>query len=81
MNENEIIENLKKIITEKIEIDASKITMQARFREDLEADSLDTYELIHEIEEEFNIEIPDEEANEFETVGDAYEFIKNAITK
>ncbi|HQO66268.1 MAG TPA: acyl carrier protein, partial [Spirochaetales bacterium] len=51
----------------------------ASFRQDLGADSLDTYELVYGIEEELKIRIPDEKANEFETVRDAYEFIKSQV--
>ncbi|HPG96700.1 MAG TPA: acyl carrier protein, partial [Rectinema sp.] len=51
----------------------------ASFRQDLGADSLDTYELVYGIEEELSIQIPDEKANEFETVKDAFEFIKTQV--
>lgn len=76
---DELLEKLKKLIVEKLEIDESKVTLEATFRNDLEADSLDTYELIYAIEEELGVSIPDEKANEFETVGDAYNFIKDAL--
>ena len=74
---DELFERVKKLIAEKLEIDESKITMDASFRQDLGADSLDTYELVYAIEEEMNIKIEDEKANQFETVRDAYEFIKS----
>jgi len=74
---DELFEQMKKLVAEKLEIDESKITMEASFRQDLGADSLDTYELIYAIEEEMGISIPDEKANEFETVKDAYEFLKS----
>ena len=74
---DELFEKMKKLIAEKLEIDASKVTMEAAFRQDLGADSLDTYELVYAIEEELGIAIPDEKANEFETVKDAYEYIKS----
>jgi acyl carrier protein len=74
---DELFEKMKKLIAEKLEIDAAKVTMEASFRQDLGADSLDTYELVYAIEEEMGIQIPDEKANEFETVGDAYNFIKS----
>jgi acyl carrier protein len=74
---DELFEKVKKLISEKLEIDAAKVTMEATFRQDLGADSLDTYELVYAIEEEMGIQIPDEKANEFETVGDAYNFIKS----
>jgi acyl carrier protein len=76
---DELFEKIKKIIAEKLEVEESKITMEASFRQDLGADSLDTYELVYGIEEEMGITIPDEKANEFETVKDAYDFIKSAV--
>jgi acyl carrier protein len=74
---DELFEKMKKLIAEKLEIDAGKVTMEATFRQDLGADSLDTYELVYAIEEQMGITIPDEKANEFETVKDAYDFIKS----
>ena len=73
---DEVFEKVKKIIAERLDIEEDKITMEASFRQDLGADSLDTYELIYALEEEMGIQIPDEKANEFETVGNAVEFIK-----
>lgn len=55
--------------------------MDSSFRGDLGADSLDTYELVYAIEEELHVSIPDEKANEFETVRDAYNFIKEEQSK
>jgi acyl carrier protein len=74
---DELFEKMKKLIAEKLEIDESKITLDSSFRQDLGADSLDTFELVYAIEEELGIEVPDEKANEFETVRDALEFIKS----
>jgi acyl carrier protein len=68
---------MKKLIAEKLEIDEAKITLDSSFRQDLGADSLDTFELVYAIEEEMGIEVPDEKANEFETVRDALDFIKS----
>ncbi|MEI6388239.1 MAG: acyl carrier protein [Spirochaetota bacterium] len=76
---DELFERIKKIIADKLEVEESKITLEASFRQDLGADSLDTYELVYGIEEELGITIPDEKANEFETVKDAYDFIKSAV--
>lgn len=73
---DELFNKIRKLIAEKLEIDESKITLDASFRGDLGADSLDTYELVYAIEEELGVSIPDEKANEFETVRDAYNFIK-----
>ncbi|MCL2519475.1 MAG: acyl carrier protein [Spirochaetaceae bacterium] len=79
MNEK-LYEQLKAIIIDKLEIDdPSKITPEARFREDLNADSLDTYELVYAIEEQLNITIPQERATEFEKVGDALAFIESQV--
>ena len=74
---DELFEKVKKLIAEKLEVEESKITPESSFRQDLGADSLDTYELVYAIEEEMGITIPDEKANEFETVADALEFIKS----
>ena len=73
---DELFNKIQKLIAEKLEIDESKITLDSSFRGDLGADSLDTYELVYAIEEELGVSIPDDKANEFETVRDAYEFIK-----
>jgi acyl carrier protein len=73
---DELFEKIQKLIADKLEIDEGKITLDSSFRNDLGADSLDTYELVYAIEEELGVSIPDEKANEFETVRDAYEFIK-----
>lgn len=74
---DELFEKMQKLIAEKLEIDPAKVTLDASFRGDLNADSLDTYELVYAIEEETGINIPDEKANEFETVRDAYDYIKS----
>ncbi len=76
---DELFIKIKKIIAEKLEVEEDKITLEASFRQDLGADSLDTYELVYGIEEEMGITIPDEKANEFETVKDAYDFIKSQV--
>ena len=67
------------MIAEKLEVEKDKITPEARFREDLGADSLDTYELLYAIDTEMGVSIPDEKAIEFETVGDALNFIKESL--
>jgi acyl carrier protein len=74
---DELFDKLKKLIAEKLEVEEAKITPEASFRQDLGADSLDTYELVYAIEEEMGVTIPDEKANEFETVGDALNFLKS----
>jgi acyl carrier protein len=74
---DELFEKMKKLIADKLEISEDKIALDSSFRQDLGADSLDTYELVYAIEEEMGVSIPDEKANEFETVRDAYDFIKS----
>ncbi|MCR5437678.1 MAG: acyl carrier protein [Treponema sp.] len=76
---DELFEKMKGLIASKLDVDEAKISMEANFRSDLEADSLDTYELIYSIEEELGVSIPDDKANEFETVGDAYNYIKGQL--
>ena len=73
-------EKLKNIIAEVLNVDADEITMDTTFVDDLGADSLDVFQIIMGIEEEFDIEIPSEEAEKIVTVGDAVEQIKNAVS-
>lgn len=75
---DETFVKIQKLIAEKLEIDEAKVTLESSFREDLGADSLDTYELVYAIEEEMGVSIPDDVANGFATVKDAYDFIKSA---
>lgn len=70
---------LKKIIAEVLNVDEEEITMETTFVDDLGADSLDVFQIIMGLEEEFDIEIPNEEAEKIVTVGDAVEQIKNAL--
>ena len=72
-------EKLQKIIAEVLNVDADEITMDTTFVDDLGADSLDVFQFIMGIEEEFDIEIPNEEAEKIVSVGDAVEQIKNAV--
>ena len=72
-------EKLQKIIAEVLNIDTDKITMESTFVDDLGADSLDVFQIIMGIEEEFDIEISNEDAEKIVTVGDAVEQIKNAV--
>ena len=76
---DELFVRMQKLIADKLEIDEAKVTLESSFRQDLKADSLDTYELVYAFEEELGIKIDDEKANEFETVGDAYNFIKTQM--
>lgn len=72
----DIFEKVKEITVEQLGVDESAVTMEASFINDLEADSLDIVELMMALEEEFDIEIPDEEAEKIATVGDAVAYIK-----
>lgn len=69
-------ERVKEIIVEKLEVQASEVTPEASFIDDLGADSLDTVELVMELEEKFGIEIPDEDAEKITTVGEAVRYIE-----
>ncbi len=72
-------DKISEVIADKLGVEPAKITPEAKFVEDLGADSLDTVELIMQLEDEFNIEIPDEEAEKLTTVGSVAEYIeKNA---
>jgi len=70
-------ETVKEIIQDKLGVESSKITREASFIDDLGADSLDTVELIMQMEEEFNLEIPDEEAEKLTTVGAVVDYIED----
>ena len=70
---------VKAIIVDKLGVDESEVTNDASFTNDLGADSLDTVELIMELEKEFDIQIPDDEAEGIVTVGDAISFVEKAI--
>ncbi|HRN93093.1 MAG: acyl carrier protein [Chitinophagales bacterium] len=74
-----IEERVKKIIVDKLGVEESQVTPEASFTNDLGADSLDTVELIMEFEKEFNIGIPDEQAETITTVGQAIEYLKKTI--
>ncbi|GIR19145.1 MAG: acyl carrier protein [Candidatus Neomarinimicrobiota bacterium] len=70
-------EKVTNIIVDKLSVDESRVVPEASFLDDLGADSLDTVELIMEFEEEFDLEIPDEDAEKITTVGAALEYINN----
>ena len=72
-----MFEKIRDIIVEQLGIDPDEVTEQSSFIDDLGADSLDIVELIMALEEEFGMEIPDEEAEKISTVGDVIEYIKN----
>lgn len=72
-------DRIKKVIVDKLEVDEREVTPQASFVEDLGADSLDVVELIMALEEEFNIEIPDDDAEGIRTVQDAVDYIEQKL--
>jgi acyl carrier protein len=74
---SEVAEKVKSIIVDKLGVEESEVTPEASFTNDLGADSLDTVELIMEFEKEFNIAIPDEQAEKIVTVGNAISYIEN----
>lgn len=71
----ENFDKVKDIIVDRLGVDADKVTEDASFKDDLGADSLDIAELVMELEDEFGTEIPDEEAEKINTVGDVYSFV------
>ena len=74
---DEVVDRIKKVITKHLGVKVEKVTENAKFIEDLGADSLDQVELVMALEEEFKCEIPDEAAEKIVTVKDAIELIKN----
>ena len=70
-------ERVKNVIVDQLSVDADEVTLEASFVDDVGADSLDVVELIMGLETEFDIEIPDEDAEKISTVGDAVEYIKS----
>jgi acyl carrier protein len=75
----EIFEKVKKIVAENLEVEESQVKPEASFANDLGADSLDTVELVMALEEEFEVEIPDEAAENIQTVGEAVNFIDKEL--
>lgn len=76
MNEQEIFEKVKEIVVEQLGIEEATVTMEATFVDDLSADSLDIVELVMALEEEFDLEIPDSDAEKIVTVGDVVKYIE-----
>ena len=70
---------VRKHLATELEVDPAKIAEGTRFREDLDADSLDLYELVMELEDEYGIRVSEEEAAEIQTVGDAVEFVVSRV--
>ncbi|MFC4322587.1 acyl carrier protein [Litchfieldia salsa] len=81
MTREEILSKGKAIIIERLSVGEEKVIETASFKDDLGADSLDVVELVMEIEDEFDIEIDDEEAEKFITVGDVVTYVQSALTE
>ena len=79
MSSEEVLEKIKEIIVDQLGVSESAITMEASFIDDLGADSLDIVELVMALEEEFDIEIPDSDAEKVVTVEDVVEYIKENV--
>ena len=79
MSTEEVFEKVKKVIVDQLGVSESSVTMEASFIDELGADSLDIVELIMALEEEFDIEIPDSDAEKVVTVGDVVEYIKENV--
>lgn len=73
----DIFEIVKKIIVDRLDVDEEKVKLEASFKEDLNADSLDVVELVMELEDEFDLEISDEDAEKITSVGKVVEYIKS----
>lgn len=72
-----MLEKMKEMIADQLSVDEDKITLESNFKEDLDADSLDLFELVMALEEEYGLEIPAEELADVETVGDVIEYLKS----
>ena len=79
MEQEEIFEKVRKVIVDNLGVSESAVTMEASFIDDLGADSLDIVELVMALEEEFNIEIPDSDAEKVVSVGDVVDYIKENV--
>jgi acyl carrier protein len=79
MVSEDVLQRLKDLVAERLAVDEAQVVREASFVEDLNADSLDLVELIMSLEEEFDIEIPDEEAEKIQTVGDAMDYLQEAL--
>ena len=80
-NTDDIFGKVQQIVSDQLGVDGNLVTKEAHFADDLGADSLDTVELVMAIEEEYDIEIPDEDAEKIGTLGEAITFIEKAVAK
>jgi acyl carrier protein len=72
---DEVFERIKEVLVERLSVEEADITEEANFQEDLDADSLDLVEMIMELEDQFGIKIPDEDAQKIQTVGQAVDYV------
>ncbi|BBN98630.1 MULTISPECIES: acyl carrier protein [Sporolactobacillus] len=77
MAAEDVLTRVKKIVVDRLGVDEADVKTEASFKEDLDADSLDIVELVMELEDEFNLEISDEDAEKIQTVGDVVSYIEN----
>lgn len=75
-----VVERVSKVIVDRLGVDESEVKLEASFRDDLGADSLDVVELVMELEDEFDMEISDEDAEKIATVGDAISYIESKVS-
>jgi acyl carrier protein len=75
MTREEVTALVREHLADELEVDIERITEQSRFKEDLDADSLDLYELVMELEDRYGVSVPEEDAARIETVGDAIDFV------
>ncbi|MCH7320903.1 MULTISPECIES: acyl carrier protein [Solibacillus] len=75
-----VIERVTKVVVDRLGVDESEVKLEASFRDDLGADSLDVVELVMELEDEFDMEISDEDAEKIATVGDAISYIESKVS-
>ncbi len=75
MHRDEVMAKVREHLSAELEVDAAEIAETTRFREDLDADSLDLYELVMELEDSYGVRVPEEDAAEIETVGQAVDFV------
>lgn len=81
MNRDEVFSLARDHLAEELEVDPAKITAETRFKQDLDADSLDLYELVMELEDRYGISVSEEQAARIETVGDAVNFVLESRTQ
>ncbi|AHD05998.1 acyl carrier protein [Paenibacillus larvae] len=74
---SDVLDRVKRIIIERLQVEESEVTPEASFKDDLGADSLDVVELVMELEDEFDLEISDEDAEKITTVGEVLDYIKS----